>query len=118
MVELICSARRTKVIDDELDYYQSNSTWLSAAEREKLKKQEAEAHVRKHSSRLDRRVTIDFMGRMVTDDQSVDQSRNLHSEELNVETVSYDDFENPNICPTIEFDRPAVRFISFFHNRE
>ncbi|KAL6437121.1 hypothetical protein ACFW04_005010 [Cataglyphis niger] len=96
------SARRTKVIDDESDYYQSNSIWLSAEERGKLRKQESEALARKHASRLDKRVTIDFMGRIVDDDQF----NNLLSEELG-ETMSYDNFENPNICPTIEFDRPT-----------
>ncbi|XP_011347344.2 activating signal cointegrator 1 [Ooceraea biroi] len=96
------SARRTKVIDDEADYYQSNSTWLSTAEREKLSKQEEEAHARKHASRLDRRVTIDFMGRVVNEDQS----DNWQLEEPD-ETASYDHFENPNVCPTIEFDRPT-----------
>ncbi|CAL1683020.1 unnamed protein product [Lasius platythorax] len=96
------SARRTKVIDDESDYYQSNSTWLSTEEREKLRKQESEALARKHASRLDKRVTMDFMGRVVYDDQF----HNLQSEELG-ETMSYDDFENLNVCPTIEFDRPT-----------
>lgn len=101
----ICSARRTKVIDDESDYFHSNSIWLSHDERKKLQKQEEEALARKHASRLDRTVNIDFMGRVVVDE---DQSIDLQSEDLD-EAVSYDDFENPNICPTIEFDRPTVR---------
>lgn len=105
------SARRTKVIDDESDYYQSNSTWFSAEEREKLRKQESEARARKHASRLDKRVTIDFMGRVVEDDQFND----LQAEEL-AETISYNDFENPNICPTIEFDRPTVRIFKNYSN--
>ncbi|EFN68058.1 Activating signal cointegrator 1 [Camponotus floridanus] len=50
------SARRTKVIDDESDYYQSNNIWLSAEDREKLRKQESEAQARKHASRLDKRI--------------------------------------------------------------
>lgn len=98
------------MIDDESDYYQSNSIWLSAEERGKLQKQEAEALARKHASRLDKRVTIDFMGRIVDDDQF----NNLQSEELG-ETMSYDNFENPNICPTIEFDRPTVRSRIFYN---
>lgn len=98
------------MIDDESDYYQSNSTWLSTEEREKLRKQESEALARKHASRLDKRVTMDFMGRVVYDDQF----HNLQSEELG-ETMSYDDFENLNVCPTIEFDRPTVRS-QYFYN--
>lgn len=98
------------MIDDESDYYQSNSIWLSIEDREKLRKQESEAQARKHASRLDKRVTIDFMGRVVDDEQFND----LQSEDLG-ETVSYDDSENPNICPTIEFDRPTVRSRMFYN---
>lgn len=105
IIKIIYSARRTKVIDDESDYYQSNSIWLSHEERKKLQKQEEEELTRKHASRLDRKVAIDFMGRVIVDE---DQSINLQSEELD-ETISYDNFENTNICPTIEFDRPTVR---------
>lgn len=98
------SARRTKVIDDESDYYQSSNIWLNPAEREKLGRQEAEASARKHMSRLNKKVTIDFMGRVVTEDnQLVNQFDNLYLEE----PESYNNFENPNICPTIEFDRPT-----------
>lgn len=104
------SSRRTKVIDDESDYFQSNSIWLSHDERKKLQKQEDEALARKHASRLDRKVVIDFMGRVVVDE---DQFINLQSEDLD-ETISYDDFENPNICPTIEFDRPTFVEMGIF----
>lgn len=102
----LCSAHRTKVIDDESDYYQSNSTWLTAAEREQLLKQEEKAHARKHASRLDKRIAMDFMGRVV----DADQFSSAQLEEYD-ETASHDYFDNPNICPTIEFDRPTVRYI-------
>lgn len=98
------------MIDDESDYYQSNSTWHSAEEREKLQKQESEAQARKHASRLDKRVAIDFMGRVVDDDQF----NNLQSEDVG-EAMLYDDSENPNICPTIQFDRPTVRSRMFYN---
>ncbi|KAG5328821.1 TRIP4 protein, partial [Acromyrmex heyeri] len=110
VIKIIYSARRTKVIDDESDYYQSNSIWLSHDERKKLQKQEEEELARKHASRLDRKVAIDFMGRVIVDE---DQSINLQSEELD-ETISYDDFENTNICPTIEFDRPTFIEMGIF----
>lgn len=90
------------MIDDESDYYQSNSTWLSTAEREKLLKQEEEAHARKHASRLDKKLAIDFMGRVINNDQF----NNLQVEKL--KEISYNYFEDPNVCPTIEFDRPTV----------
>ncbi|KAG5310692.1 TRIP4 protein, partial [Acromyrmex insinuator] len=110
VIKIIYSARRTKVIDDESDYYQSNSIWLSHDERKKLQKQEEEELARKHASRLDRKIAIDFMGRVIVDE---DQSINLQSEELD-ETISYDDFENTNICPTIEFDRPTFIEMGIF----
>lgn len=100
------------MIDDESDYYQSNSIWLSSEEREKLRKQESESLARKHASRLDKRVTIDFMGRAIYDDEFNNQ--NLQSEELG-EAMAYDVSDNPNICPTIEFDRPTVRSRIFYN---
>ncbi|XP_070530593.1 activating signal cointegrator 1 isoform X2 [Cardiocondyla obscurior] len=96
-------ARRTKVIDDESDYYQLNSTWLTHEERATLRKQDKEAQARKHASRLDKRVTLDFMGRVAVQDE---EPINLQPEDFD-ETMSYDNFEDPNICPTIEFDRPT-----------
>jgi hypothetical protein len=57
-----CSERRTKVIDDESDYFTVNSVWLSKAEWEKLQQHEEELHAKRHTSRLDRRVTLDFAG--------------------------------------------------------
>ncbi|XP_032670487.1 activating signal cointegrator 1 [Odontomachus brunneus] len=99
------SARRTKVIDDQSDYYQSSSIWFSASEREKIQKQEAEAYAHKHMSRLDRRIAVDLMGREVTgQDQAISQSYSL--DEISMEAISCEDTENPNICPTIEFERP------------
>lgn len=56
------SERRTKVIDDESDYYSANSVWLSEAERQKLKSQEDAERARKHASRRDARFTLDFAG--------------------------------------------------------
>ncbi|XP_020278553.1 activating signal cointegrator 1 [Pseudomyrmex gracilis] len=101
------SARRTKVIDDESDYYQSSNIWLSTGEREKLQKQEADRHAAKHASRLDRNIKIDFMGRTIEETQlSFDQSDDVELEERD-RIMLYDDCEFPNVCPTIEFDRPT-----------
>ncbi|XP_011143802.1 activating signal cointegrator 1 isoform X2 [Harpegnathos saltator] len=106
------SARRTKVIDDQSDYYQSHSTWLSASEREKLQKQETEALARKHMSRLDRRIAINLMGREVTDEDEI-ASQSLADDEtaaaMFVDDGISDFLKNINICPTIEYERPTVR---------
>jgi hypothetical protein len=62
MCLLSSSERRTKVIDDESDYFTVNSVWLSKAEREKLQQHAEELQARRHASCLDRRVTLDFAG--------------------------------------------------------
>jgi hypothetical protein len=59
------SERRTKVIDDESDYFTVNSVWLSKAEREKLQQREEELQARHHASRLNRRLTLDFAGSLL-----------------------------------------------------
>lgn len=75
------SERRTKVIDDESDYFTLNSVWLSKAEREKLQQRAEELQARRHASRLDRRVTLDFAGRQVVDE---DEPHLLYDEEDSV----------------------------------
>ena len=59
----IFSTRRTKVIDDESDYYATESKWLSKTEREQLQKKKDALHARMHASRKDRKITFDFAGR-------------------------------------------------------
>lgn len=65
------SEKRTTIIDDESDYFKEASVWLSDAERKKLKKLEDEIRERKHGSRLNRKVTIDFAGRQVVTEPSI-----------------------------------------------
>lgn len=62
------SEKRTTVIDDECDYFKSNSVWLSDSERKKLKELEEKMEAKKHSSRMSRKVTIDFSGREVIEE--------------------------------------------------
>ncbi|KAF4525539.1 hypothetical protein B566_EDAN015847 [Ephemera danica] len=45
------SERLTKVIDDESDYYNPTSVWLSEEEKTRLKQREAELHEQLHASR-------------------------------------------------------------------
>jgi len=59
---------RTKVYDDQADYYNAeNSQWLSAEEREKLrqKNQQLDELKRLDASRLHQKYTIDLLGRNV-----------------------------------------------------
>ena len=63
---VVCvSAKRTQVIDDESDYFSTSSRWLNKKERSALEKRETELREKKHASRLDRKVTLDFAGRQV-----------------------------------------------------
>lgn len=62
------SERRTTVIDDESDYFKSNSVWLNDVERKKLVSLEEQLRDQKHASRLSKKVTLDFAGRQVIDE--------------------------------------------------
>ncbi len=53
------------MIDDESDYFSVDDRWLSSKERDKLRKREEELRDKRHGSRLDRKITLDFAGRRV-----------------------------------------------------
>ncbi|XP_017872246.1 PREDICTED: activating signal cointegrator 1 [Drosophila arizonae] len=65
------SEKRTTVIDDELDYFQENSVWLTDAEREKFEQLKSEMHEMKHGSRLKRKIKVDFAGRNLPEEPPV-----------------------------------------------
>jgi len=61
--------KRTKVIDDESDYYASGAgSWLTKDQKEAVQKKEEEARAKRFGSRLDRKITFDFAGRQIIDD--------------------------------------------------
>lgn len=63
------SVRRTQVLDDESDYFATESNqWLSPSERDKLRKKEEELRELRYASRKDRKITLDFAGRQVIDE--------------------------------------------------
>ncbi|TRY66963.1 hypothetical protein TCAL_05511 [Tigriopus californicus] len=65
------SEKRTKVIDDESDYFSVDSDkWLSHEQRDKLRKREQELRDKRHGSRLNRKITFDFAGRRVVEEDS------------------------------------------------
>uniref|UniRef100_UPI00358EF0F1 activating signal cointegrator 1 n=1 Tax=Myxine glutinosa TaxID=7769 RepID=UPI00358EF0F1 len=58
--------KRTQVIDDQSDYFASESNlWMSTTEREASKKREEERHATRHASRLSHGVKLDLAGRRV-----------------------------------------------------
>lgn len=74
----LTSVRRTQVIDDESDYFATDSNqWLSKQEREALQKREEELRELRHASRLARKITIDFAGRQILEEQ--DSMAEYHS---------------------------------------
>ena len=56
------SAQRTKVIDDQADYFASESPWLSEEEKEVLRKKEQAYRDMKDRLRRKVKITIDFAG--------------------------------------------------------
>ncbi|XP_053678379.1 activating signal cointegrator 1 [Anopheles nili] len=68
------SEKRTTVIDDESDYFKTNSVWLSDAERQAVERLEAQVRENRHASRLSRKITLDFAGRQVLDEAPMTDS--------------------------------------------
>lgn len=57
------SEQRTKVIDDESDYFSmQNDQWLTPQQRKALQKRAEEINNKRHGSRLDKKFTLDFAG--------------------------------------------------------
>eukprot|EP00043_Microstomoeca_roanoka_P014564 m.144588 g.144588 ORF g.144588 m.144588 type:complete len:614 (-) comp16045_c2_seq1:107-1948(-) len=62
------SAKRTRVIDDEADYFSTDSNkWLSRKQRDELQQKEEELRQQRHDARRNRMLTIDFAGRRIVD---------------------------------------------------
>ncbi|XP_077300872.1 activating signal cointegrator 1 [Arctopsyche grandis] len=64
------SERRTRVTDDDSDYFNSGSVWLSKQERAKLEKYQQSLKDKKHASRLHQTFTLDFAGRQIIEEQN------------------------------------------------
>ncbi|MBN3314068.1 TRIP4 protein, partial [Atractosteus spatula] len=63
------SVCRTQVIDDESDYFATDSNqWLPKAEREALRRREEDLRELRHAARRGRKVTLDFAGRQVLEE--------------------------------------------------
>ena len=64
------SAKRTQIIDDESDYFNvDNNRWLTPEQRTAMAKRKEEVQQEKHKSRLDRKITFDFAGRKVIEEE-------------------------------------------------
>ena len=57
------SEKRTRVIDDESDYFAVDAyKWMTPDQKKKLKEREEELREKRHGSRLDRKIDFDFAG--------------------------------------------------------
>ncbi|CAB4033607.1 Hypothetical predicted protein, partial [Paramuricea clavata] len=108
------SVRRTKVIDDESDYFATDSKWLSKKERKILKDKESKLQQLKHASRRDKKVTLDFAGRKVIEEQATEKMNEIYksAEEFLESTLGHNDGSNhPRYVAEppvyIEDDQPA-----------
>ena len=80
------SAKRTQIIDDESDYFNvDNNRWLTPEQRSAMSRRKEEMQQEKHKSRLDRKITFDFAGRkVVEEDHQVDYDINKDTELLDL----------------------------------
>lgn len=107
------SERRTKVHDDESDYFNTNSRWLSEGDRTKLRDREEELRT-KRFSRGGQTVTLDLANRRVVADEHLtaiyDPNDPLVKEVL--ESRTSDIFSAPDreeSGPKVEVSRPMYR---------
>nr|CAB3223411.1 activating signal cointegrator 1-like [Phallusia mammillata] len=106
-------AQRTRVIDDESDYFAADTNiWLGDKERELMKKKEAELWEKKHGSRLNKKVTLDFAGRRVIEDDGADYNINEDVEimDANFKMMPIDDPSYiTNIIDTESLVNPTIK---------
>lgn len=119
------SEKRTTVIDDECDYFKSNSVWLSDGERKKLKELEEKMEAKRHSSRMSRKVTIDFSGREVIEEpqlssdfqdeilREIAESCSINAN-INQKIIRKNDGVNMDeVHPLLEYPAPIVSLYGF-----
>ena len=74
----LSSLHRTKVIDDESDYFSVDANrWLSDTERDQLSRKEAELREAKYASRRNRKIVLDFAGRKVIEQEDTIGKRRI-----------------------------------------
>lgn len=101
------SEKRTTVIDDESDYFKSNSVWLSKDEQKKLVDLEEQLRGQKHASRLSRKVTLDFAGRQVVEEpQLTKEIEEKILKQIIEATSSSSHFFNNNVNPDMLGNAP------------
>ncbi|XP_059160008.1 activating signal cointegrator 1-like [Physella acuta] len=99
------SVRRTQVIDDESDYFATDSNqWLSSEDREKLRKRDEELRKSRHGSRLEKKFTFDFAGRRIIETED-DSAKKMYSLE-------------DSIVQQVHYGKVAAQNTPEFHNKD
>ena len=57
------------MIDDESDYFNTNSKWVSREQRERLERKQEEVRELRFGSKIGKTFTLDFAGRKIVDEQ-------------------------------------------------
>lgn len=102
------SEKRTRVIDDESDYFSIESVWLSPQERERLKQREEELRARRHRSRKDKPLTLDIIGcRLVEScdlqsDDIMDENNDKGLPEISLANYENIQQDGSNVDPTVQ----------------
>lgn len=106
--------RRTKVIDDECDYFASDSNrWLSKNERDALRKKEDELREKRHGSRREMKVTLDFAGRKVIDEGEPEIDYSVNSDAAVLASGFYSTDKNSGQQRVANPDFPNVSSLKF-----
>ncbi|GBM54626.1 Activating signal cointegrator 1 [Araneus ventricosus] len=90
--------KRTKVIDDEMDYFQIDSKWLSSKEKKILQKKKEELDDLMHN-RQKQKFTFDFAGRKVVEEKpdfNIDVDELLNSDTSIFECQDTSTFDIPS----------------------
>ncbi|XP_068000288.1 activating signal cointegrator 1 isoform X2 [Melanerpes formicivorus] len=95
------SVRRTRVIDDECDYFAADSNqWLSGREREALRRREQELRELRHAARRTTTLSLDFAGRRVLEDSAPQRYHSRLDE--TIEAIHAGTLSQPDRSPEAE----------------
>lgn len=104
------SEHRTRVIDDESDYFKADGNrWLNPKQKEILRAREQELREKRHGSKREIKVTLDFAGR-----QLIEETNNF--DELFTEQYfeehegSQEYYDQYTVNPLVDFPRPIFEY--------
>lgn len=100
------SAKRTQVIDDESDYFNSGSKWLSKRQQANLREKEQELYEKRFGSRLKQKVTFDFAGRSVLSEKEEPNFEKSYSEAEKILREKVDEPQWDTVNHNINWEAP------------